>query len=692
MRFVCLRLFVAMVLVISIVSCGGGGNSNTVGAPAKVTLAPSTVSLNFGQFTSLLVTVQDANDAINRTATVTAQSSKPEVATVRVATDPNTGGTLIFVCAGQWNSEGTVCTPATTFGVANITATAGTITSTATVATVHAQVANVLISAVAPAPGCVSQNGTTKTQQHGASVFDNNGNNITFQVGPITWVSTDTTVATIDAASGLATAKRPGRSNIFASVGNVNSAIVPFFTCSPASIELFSTDVTPRETSFSLAPQASKQLTAVATDTNGVFMNDPGLTFISNVPGVAGVNPTGALVTAVAAGTARILAECLAPNCNNGLGRTIFSNPVNVTVTGTLSPRVYVTGKNSTTVVPIDPATNVPGTGVTIPQISVNGTNTQPVLTNAMFSKDGRLLFIGSDRALFVFDTTTNQFTSSNSTMVGNVLAVSPSNVVAVAELATSTVRLYSASNGTVIATVGIADPRAADFSPDGQRLFVVGAGGITVFAISSSQSIPLAQVGNDIAILNQGSVGYVASGTPSNLDVFSTCDNDAIGTIPVAGDLRFVEATEDSTTVFAIDKQRIYEVAVTLNSTGCPPSVTNTLAPAVDFGIGQFTPRQLIASQNGSRAFVVSDKPNVLAYNATSDTPATIPLAGGATSAFSGGILPDGSQLYVGAAGTNDVHRIDVAAGTDAQQIAVNLKKTDNTATAPDIVLVKPR
>jgi hypothetical protein len=54
--------------------------------------------------------------------------------------------------------------------------------------------------------------------------------------------------------------------------------------------------------------------------------------------------------------------------------------------------------------------------------------------------------------------------------------------------------------------------------------------------------------------------------------------------------------------------------------------------------------------------------------------------------------VLPDGSQVYVGVAGSNDVHRIDVVSGTDAQQIAVNLVKPDNTAQAPDIVVVKPR
>jgi hypothetical protein len=196
----------------------------------------------------------------------------------------------------------------------------------------------------------------------------------------------------------------------------------------------------------------------------------------------------------------------------------------------------------------------------------------------------------------------------------------------------------------------------------------------------------------NDIAVLAQGTTAYVAGGNPSTLDVMATC-NQAVLT-PVAGVTATptqVESTLDGTRVYAVDNGNIYEVAVSIGNVACPPSVTNT-ATVVNFGAGTFAARQLVVSQDGGRAFVFSNLASVLAFNGDTDVSNVIPLAGGGTSALSGGVLPDGLQVYVGAEGSNAVHRIDVLAGVDAQQIAVDLHKPDNTAQAPDIVVVKPR
>jgi hypothetical protein len=467
-----------------------------------------------------------------------------------------------------------------------------------------------------------------------------------------------------------------------------------FFTCPPANIDLAVSGVTPRQTSFTLPGSATKQLAIVVTDTNGLPITDHGLSFFSTSPAVAGIGPT-ALVNAGAPGIAHVLAVCAPPRCNNGTGQTIYSNTVDVTVTGTLTPRVYVMGKNATSIVPIDPATNVAGTPITIPTVVPAGKTAaqQPVLINAMFSPDATRLFIGTDIALFIFDPSTNTLLSSNNAAVGKILTVATNNSVAVADPVNPQVRLFVPSSASVSDVLAVSQATAAAFAPDSSKIYIAGANGILAFSSSGSTTIPTAQVATDITVLNQGSIFYAASPSPAALRPFRTCDLVALPDIAgILGDPLFVRTTDDSSRLFAIDTQRIYEIGITLNTIGCPPSVTHTGPVVTNFGIGTFTPRQLLVSQSGTKAFVLSEKPNVLAYDATTDTPSTISLAGGATSALSGGILPDGSNLYIGAAGTNDVHRIDVNAGTDAQQIAVNLKDKNNAATSPDIVVVKPR
>jgi hypothetical protein len=63
-----------------------------------------------------------------------------------------------------------------------------------------------------------------------------------------------------------------------------------------------------------------------------------------------------------------------------------------------------------------------------------------------------------------------------------------------------------------------------------------------------------------------------------------------------------------------------------------------------------------------------------------------------GGTATTTGGATLDNAQVYVGALGSNDVHRIDVAAGTDAQQIAVSLKDAASATVSPDFVAVRPK
>src|SRR3954471_18015547 len=215
-----LRWLAALAIILTISGCGGGGNS-TAGVATAVTLTPATLSLDFGQVSSISVSVTDASGNVLTTPTTTFQSDKPSVATVSASG---------LVCAGTWDSLTTpvVCTPTNTSGTANITAVAAGITSSATVVTTHPRIASLTISA--PAAACVSD---TKTAQFTASGKDSAGNPIAL-IGTPTWTSTNAAVGSID-ANGLVTAKVPGLSTIFATLNGVSSLPLTFTTCPPTS-------------------------------------------------------------------------------------------------------------------------------------------------------------------------------------------------------------------------------------------------------------------------------------------------------------------------------------------------------------------------------------------------------------------------------------------------------------------------
>jgi hypothetical protein len=106
--------------------------------------------------------------------------------------------------------------------------------------------------------------------------------------------------------------------------------------------------------------------------------------------------------------------------------------------------------------------------------------------------------------------------------------------------------------------------------------------------------------------------------------------------------------------------------------------------------GYGNFNPRQLFFSYDGSRAWIISDLTSVIGFNMSTLTSTAISLANGAQ-AYNGGITMDGSKIYVGASDDN-VHVLATSgSGTDSAQIAVGLKDASSNAVAPNLVVVLP-
>jgi hypothetical protein len=690
MRPAFLRLCILLPFVLFLAACGGGGgrSSNQLGPPARVEISPASLSLAQGEFTSLTAQVFDANNNRLFNSTVHWQITGQTPAGVLALANADT--LTAAVCAGTWNqaTNPTLCTPTNDVGTATITVTAGTVTSAPLTANIHSRVASVIVSA---APGaCLSR---AATQTFTAQAFDSQGHDITATVGTPVWAVTDASVATID-SNGVVTGSRPGRTNVFASMGGVNSLPRAVTVCPPAYIRIVSNSPVADASTVTLAVNATNQLTLSSQDENGVTVQTAAFTYLSSQPSVATVSPAG-LITANAPGRAAIVAACTPTACNNGVNQPIFSNSVNVTVTGTPAPRVFVTGPGATTVVPIDATNNTVGTGIAVPTLTVNGTATVPVIDSVAVSPDGGRLAYGSDLGILVLDTGANTFATPVNGITGTVLTFNPFgnrvvvsnpglNRVYVLDVGTNSVQAFDVPNAT-----------AAAFTPDGLKLFVVSGTNLYVLSQNANlptQILPLAAAANDITVIPQGSGAYLAGGVNPGLSVFATCDNSSLGSIPTASQPARITRSFDSSRLYAVDGTNVYDVSVGWSFSSCPPNLAHALTTKA-IGAAGFTPRQLALSMDGTRLMITGNQANVQMYDTAARTFTSIPLLGaGATASTTGGFTNDRANYYVGVAGTNDVQRIDPATGTVVQQLAVNLKNSANATVTPQFVAVRPR
>jgi hypothetical protein len=645
------RTLAALVVILSLAFAGcGGGSSSSSTTPTSITVSPSSISLNLGDVATISASVVNSTGgAISNPAPFTYASSNTSIATV------STAGA---VCAGKWDANFIVCDPTGAVqGAASITVTSGTISGTVPVFT-HVHVDRVTVS-----PGVVNCVSSGQTLQLSAKAFSN-GADITSAAGPFTWSTLSVDVDTVD-TNGLVTAKTPGTTGIVASVAAVNSAAVTWVTCPVQSINVHL--ATGPDTTFSLGAAGNTvSLTADVVDSHGVSVSVP-LNWTSTQAGVANVN-SAALVTAVAPGTTTLSASC-AGTCNIGLASE-YSNAVTGTVGGTSASTVYATGSASTSLVPIDTGTNAAGTAITLPSMP----------NSFLFNRIGSTGYLGSSGGLIGLDTATNTV-SQNTGVVGKVLAVSPdSNRVIVA--GSNTLFVQGVGSGITTEVSPITAATAADFTPDSRGAYIVAGNTLYFWTPGSFRPVALGGIANDVKFLPNGVFAYFAGGAAGTaVTARAACDNSLGDSIATPGAPSFVGPLPDAGTVLAVDSPGIDVLKVTTSRVGCPPALSDTLT-SVNFGLGAFTARQLIVLPNGSKAFVTSNLGQLLGLTTATSTPFAIPLANGAN-AFTGGTTLDGTKLYVGGS-DNNVHRIDVAGGSDAQQISVSF--------TPDLVAVRPK
>ena len=239
---------------------------------ASVIVVPSSATIQVAATVTLTDTTKDASGNVLANRPVTWSSSAPTIASVSAS------GTVTGQAAGS----------------ATITGTSEGRTGTATITVIPIPVATVTIS---PSNPSVVEHLTTSLA---AITKDANGNILTGRT--VTWSTGSTSVATINANTGVVTGVSPGTTTVTATSETKVGTATLTVTQAPVATVI----VAPQ--TASLIVGATQTFTDTTKDAPGFVLTGRVTTWTSNKPGTATVNQTTGLVTAVDSGTAIITA------------------------------------------------------------------------------------------------------------------------------------------------------------------------------------------------------------------------------------------------------------------------------------------------------------------------------------------------------------------------------------------------
>ncbi len=748
--------------------CNGADSGPLVGQVASITLSQNLatigISLSYGQIgPQLQATAEDCKGNAVSVKTYTYATSDTSLSFADI--NPSNGE----VCAGSWNrlsgagiNDFTTCTAPTTTPsthLAYVTATADGAVSNAIPVWTHATVGSVQITPnsavtlgncgvsptysstttsdccptalkVSGTPGiysgasCLSQGSTARLI---ASVFDSSGNNITCQVGNLTFTPQGaSSVLTID-ATGVATANQPGSATVTATIANSGSANTAgfFSTCPPKSIVLIPEGQTAVNGAISVPLNQSQSFSTLITDTNNQTISlSGGLTYASTSPQTV---VAGATITPAFPGTATITAICqpaASGGCNPapysqlglyGNGQPLTSNGITVNTTATSSTVLYIGSTQSQYLFPQDFTTN-----------QQPGLIKLPFIPNSMvISQDGTAIYMGSPQALMTLSTAGNTVTS-NTTIVGTVLAVSPDgSTLAVYDPNRQTISLITTSgtggvsstyNATAATdpTTSLALPIRAQWTPDSQTLYITG----TVDTSAKAQllvhsvfngwlpiSITSGKNYTDVAVLVPAVGAYFATNSATT-EGRSYCANTTVtaGNPPVTtntfypladantADVTRVTATANGQHILGATATTLSDIALNpaLAAVACPLPTATQVAPGTNQLASSFTAYPLSAITASSITGVVPTRNSEVSFvtyigssgilpmyivpsSGGTGTVSSVPLSGTATAPVAGVFDTFDGHFYVGTTGDNLVHTITMAYPSSGAPTAVD-------------------
>jgi len=572
-------------------------------------------------------------------------------------------------------------------------------------------------------------------------------NDISCQVGHIAFAAQTPNIATID-QNGVATANQPGSTVITATISNSSTATQAGFlsTCPPASIVLSVPGQPAGTNSINVAVNNTQPLNATVLDTNGLPITGLALTYISTTPQTI---PAGTgTVTPTFPGSADITATCLPSSCNPspfseigylGNGKPVTSNPITVTAAGTSSTVLYMGSTESQYVLAQDFTTNQPGTLIKLPYVP----------NSMIINLSGTGVFLGSPQGLMTFATSNNILGTTNQSVPGIVLSLSPDgSTLVITDPTRNTISLVTSTGGVVSTYGGVATE--AKWSPDAQTVYITTTTGEVLthstFTDWQTPNPPPTEVYTDVALTVPHLGAYFAG--PSTTDGRTYCSTSTITSsgnpppvinsfIPVADSStamtdRIVATTDGKHMIGAHLKadgtSTLSDILLDLPTGACPiptapgtPSAlpapfTSTFNPyplpgvkAVEIN-GVSTPTQapmaitgVYASSNSLAAFATyTGTSGLLPFYAIPSSGLgklqMLPLSGNATAPVSGVFSTDDFSFYAGTTGDNAVHIISLTYPTGGQPTAAdslpvitpNLPAASGSGTAPVNLLVQ--
>lgn len=760
------------------VYCNAGDSGPVVGQAYAISLSPSLStlgeSLNFGQIGQQLSAT--ATDCKGNAVSISKFTFSTTDSTLQYAdVNPSTGS----VCAGNWNRQSgsgipdyTICTAPSTAPPTNeflITASADGVTSNAIPVFVHPVVTGVQLAPSAvtagtcktdptsdcctnvtttpeqPAPGydgtsCVSQNGRVQLT---AKVYENGktdpADNITCQVGHLSFAAEGSAnIVTID-ANGYATANQPGSSTITATVSNSSSASNAgfFSTCPPASIVLSATGTQAGQNPVNVALNNALPLTATVLDTNGNQITGLSLEFNSTSPQT--ISASSGTVVPTYPGSATITAVCQPGSCNPsplsqigylGNGTPLTSNGITVNTAGTSSNVIYMGSTSSQYIVPYDFTVNQQGSPIKLPYVP----------NSMVITQDGSDIYLGSPQGLMTIATASDQVIGPNQSIPGTVLSVSPDGgTVVITDPTRQTVSLVVA--GAISTTYGNVVGTSAAWSPDSQTVYITTNTNtlLTHSVFENWRATTTNAVYTDVAVTVPHVGAYFAS--PSETDGRSYCTSTTLDNTtspPTADNVYFPLADQQAVPTdeltYTADGQHLLGATVHTSpaalqdfsvmlpdtdvkgvpSTACPQVVAeaNGTSPApiapgyfkstyTTHSLANITATAITgvdAASNSELAFVTYDGSSGMLpfYVPSTGTVNYVTLSSGATAPVAGVFSTDNSTFYVGTAGDDQVHLISVT-GTTAKEsgtvLSPKLVGSDGTTlVAPNLIVQKPK
>ena len=626
----------------------------------SVAVTPASATLDaLGLAQQFSAIAKDANGAVILGRSFTWSASPAGVATI----DPVTG--LATALAN---------------GVTTITATTGGVSGTATLSVAQ------IVKSVVVSPASATLDALGLTQQFSAAAQDANGNVVPGQ--SFTWSASPAGVVAIDPVTGLATAVANGVATISATTAGVSG------TATLSVAQAVGSVVVSPATATLDALGLTQQFTAVAKDANGAPIVGQTFAWTSSVPGVAAVEPSTGLVTAIGNGVATVTATAggLAGAASLTVAQVAtqlgyVTQPSNGLAGDTLAPAVQVAALDRTghTVAAFAGDISLQLGATPAPAALLHGVTNAAAVGGVATFPDVNVDSAGSGYTLVAASANLVPATSAPFAVGGVIAAVPVGQGPLAVGVNAATSRVYVADNGagavtvvdggklTNIATLtGVELPFGVGVNESTNHIYVSSAGTATVFVIDGATNsvVPIPAVGTNpkgVAVDQGTNRIYTVADVGTLVPLYAL--------VPIDGGTNVVVTTgivtlPDAGTGVAFNPNdgRVYVTMEAQNAVAVVDPAAATLIATIPVGLGPYG----IAADPGADLLYVSNQ-------AAGSVSVVDPKAGREVAQIAVGRSPQGlgvdrasGRVYVANSGEGTISIIDGAKRVVVATLAV--------------------